>query len=58
MFYTPKFPKFHLTTAAEYVANLLNANNFVVVNVQRCMDMLYPHNDIFFTDDMGYDMTG
>jgi len=57
-FIPPKLPKFHLTTDEEYVANLLNANNVVVVNVQRCTDMLYPHNDIFFTDDIGYDMTG
>jgi len=32
--YTPKLPKFDLTTAAEYVANLVNVNTRVV-NVQQ-----------------------
>jgi len=59
--YTPILPNMDSTTDTEYVANLVDVNNYVVfVNVQHVQFItmewyICMHNDIILNDIIGYD---
>jgi len=57
--YTPKSAKMDITTDAEYVANLVNVNIWLLscnnAVYYMSIGLLYLHKDIFLADIIGYD---